>query len=50
MGLPSFTINEYIIKEYQYKMMEERAEDMIREALGALHKPKGMTKNTLWSS
>jgi hypothetical protein len=33
MGLPSFTINEDIIKEDQYKLMEERVEDMIHEAL-----------------
>jgi hypothetical protein len=33
MGLPSFTINEDIIKEDQYKLMEERAKDMICEAL-----------------
>jgi hypothetical protein len=33
MGLPSFTINENIIKEDQYKMTEEGVEDMIHEAL-----------------
>jgi hypothetical protein len=32
MGLPSFTVNEDIIKEDQYKM-EEGWEDMIHESL-----------------
>jgi hypothetical protein len=33
MGLPSFSIDENIIKENQDKMMEERMEDMIHETL-----------------
>jgi hypothetical protein len=33
MGLPSFTIDKNIIKENQYKMMEERMKDMIHETL-----------------
>jgi hypothetical protein len=33
MGLPSFAIDEDIIKENQNKMMEERTEDMIHETL-----------------
>jgi hypothetical protein len=49
MGLPSFTINENIIKEDQYKMMAEGVEDIIMrlwKVEGELHKPKGMTKNS----
>jgi hypothetical protein len=33
MGLPSFSIDENIIKENQDKMAEERIEDMIHETL-----------------
>jgi hypothetical protein len=33
MGLVSFTINEYIIKEDHCKMMKERAKNMINEDL-----------------
>jgi hypothetical protein len=49
MGLTSFTVNEDINKEDQYKMMEEGVEDMIHETCkveGALHTPNGMTKNS----
>jgi hypothetical protein len=44
MGLPSFTIDENIIKENYDKMKKRRMEDMIHEALeggGGITEAKG---------
>jgi hypothetical protein len=44
MGLPSFYIDENIIKENQDKTTEERMEDMIHEIL----KTRGIIKKGKW--
>ena len=44
MKLTSFSIDENVIKENQYKMTEERMEDMIHETLksgGSITRAKG---------